>query len=354
MTQHFLDRGPRICRCLQTMSPLFLSCTEESHVEPAPGFISPTYVNPSADSLVAILKSEFPSLIDTPGLLHSMNAQRTFKQGKPSDSVTTLLERVQSTDPSSPDIDEDNVSQSWGHYQFTAGGLSPLSSLTSWQNIGNVATAFKLVAAAIKTCQDAHLMCAKAGTPKTTRFISDVYLEKICECLKKFWVDAGGVLSSQPCAAVIPTTPDVVMSSPVRKRPMLTMKIKQPTFTSGDIAVTPSEVPQATSTDAPGSTSQQQPTTSTELCTELLALLNEDAHTNIALLKALQVPELINWITHNGVSMPKSRRKDCTSFILRLSPSPSSTRSSRSTSQRKACQHDLLQLQFLRTLPCSL
>ncbi|KAF8263928.1 hypothetical protein EI94DRAFT_1595124 [Lactarius quietus] len=112
----------------------------------------------SADcTFAAILKSEFPSLIDAPGLLHSMNAQQTFKQGKPSDSVATLLERVQSVDPSSPDIDEDNVSQSWGHYQFMAGGLSPSSSLTSWQNIGNIATAFKLVAAAINVMTMTHL-----------------------------------------------------------------------------------------------------------------------------------------------------------------------------------------------------
>ncbi|KAF8263930.1 hypothetical protein EI94DRAFT_1806478 [Lactarius quietus] len=77
----------------------------------------------------------------------------------------------------------------------------------------------------------------------------------------------------------------------------------------------------ATSTNVPGSTSQQQPTTSTELCTELSALLNKDAHTNITLLKALQVPELVNWINHKGISMPKSRRKD--SLIAAIVDSPS-------------------------------
>ena len=104
-----------------------------------------------------------------------------------------LLERLQSADPGSPDIDEDNTCQSWGHDQFTAGGISPSSSLTSWQDIGNVATAFKLVAAALKTCREARLMCKNAGVLETDGFLSDVYLEQILERLEKCWVSAGGV-----------------------------------------------------------------------------------------------------------------------------------------------------------------
>ncbi|KAH9011682.1 hypothetical protein EDB84DRAFT_1445024 [Lactarius hengduanensis] len=42
-----------------------------------------------------------------------------------------------------------------GDIKFTAGGASLSSSLTSWQDIGSVVTAFKLVAATIKTCQEA-------------------------------------------------------------------------------------------------------------------------------------------------------------------------------------------------------
>ena len=122
-----------------------------------------------------------------------MNTQPMFKQGMPSEQVTTLLERVQFADPTSPDIDEDNVGPSWGHYQFTAGGISPSCSLTSWDDVGNVATAFKLVAAGLKTCQDARTMCANAGTPQTTSFISDIYLEQILDRLEKCWTDAGGV-----------------------------------------------------------------------------------------------------------------------------------------------------------------
>ena len=113
-----------------------------------------------------------------------MNRQPAFKQGTPSEQVTTLLERIQFADLASPDIDEDNVGQSWGHYQFTAGGVSPSSSLTSWEVVGNVATAFKLVAAGLKTCQDVRTMCANAGTLQTTGFVGDIFSNKSSTSLR--------------------------------------------------------------------------------------------------------------------------------------------------------------------------
>jgi hypothetical protein len=122
-----------------------------------------------------------------------MNLQSSFKQGATSEKVAMLLEHVQSADPGSPDMDEDNMGLGWGHYQFTAGGVSPESSLTSWQDIGSVATSFKLVAAALKTCQEARLMCANTRTLKTGGYISDVYLEQVLQCLENCWVGAGGV-----------------------------------------------------------------------------------------------------------------------------------------------------------------
>jgi hypothetical protein len=121
-----------------------------------------------------------------------MNMQSSFKQGKCSSNVATLLERVQFADPMSPDIDEDNQGESWGHYQFTAGNISPTSMLTTWQDIGSIATAFKLVAGALKICQDVREMCKKAGTPKTS-VLGDIYLKQILERLKECWVSAGGV-----------------------------------------------------------------------------------------------------------------------------------------------------------------
>ena len=112
--------------------------------------------------LAAILKSKFPSLTNAPALLHSMHAQLLFKQGETSKNVSTLLARLQSADPGSPDIDEDNACQGWGHDLLMAGGLSPSNSLTSWQEVGSVATALKLMAASLKICQEAWMICWSA------------------------------------------------------------------------------------------------------------------------------------------------------------------------------------------------
>ena len=144
----------------------------------------------------AALTSEFPSLTNAPTLLRSMNAQPLFEQGqpgKPSQNFAALLERIQSADPTSPDFDEDNKGQGWGHYQFTAGGLNLSSSLTEWQDVGSIAFAFQLVAAAIKTCRDARLMCANAGKSTVVGFISDAFLQETLDALKRCWIGAGGV-----------------------------------------------------------------------------------------------------------------------------------------------------------------
>jgi hypothetical protein len=122
-----------------------------------------------------------------------MNALPSFKEGETSEKVTTLLERIQFADPGSPDINEDDKGLGWGHAQFTGGDLTLLSTLTTWQDVGSVATAFKLVAATLKTCQEARLMCMNAGMPKTLGFIGDVYLEQTLEHLENCWVGAGGV-----------------------------------------------------------------------------------------------------------------------------------------------------------------
>ncbi|KAH9047750.1 hypothetical protein EDB84DRAFT_1614692 [Lactarius hengduanensis] len=162
-TKGFLNESQRSAP--RKITPAFLNRIEMVPAEPAPTKLRLLHVDPSADNLIAILTTSFPSLTDAPRLLRSMNAQSSFKQSEPSEQVTTLLDRVQFADPSSPDIDEDNACQGWGHEQFTAGGVTLSSSLTSWQEVGNVATALKLVAAAIKTCQEARLMCENAGTP---------------------------------------------------------------------------------------------------------------------------------------------------------------------------------------------
>ena len=122
-----------------------------------------------------------------------MNIQLLCKQGqqgKLSQNFTTLLEYIQSADPNSPDFDEDNKGQGWGHNQFMAGGLNLSSLLTLWQDIGSIATAFKLVAAAIKTCQEAQLMCMNARKLMAGGFVSNACLQ---EWDKKCWIGAGEI-----------------------------------------------------------------------------------------------------------------------------------------------------------------
>ncbi|KAI9430019.1 hypothetical protein H4582DRAFT_2064265 [Lactarius indigo] len=138
--------------------PTFLNRTEVTNGEPASMNLHPVFVDLSANNLIAVLTSDFPSLTNAVALIRSMNAQMSFKQGKASDNIMTLLEQVQFADPGSPDIDKDNMCLSWGHDLFTAGGVSLSSSLTTWENVGSVATAFKLVAAALKMCQEARLI----------------------------------------------------------------------------------------------------------------------------------------------------------------------------------------------------
>ncbi|KAI9439700.1 hypothetical protein H4582DRAFT_2075082 [Lactarius indigo] len=333
------------------ITPTFLTRTEMDRTEPAPTNLRPLHVDPSADNLIVILTSDFPSLTDAPRLLRSMNAQSSFKQSEPSEQVTTLLNRLQFADPSSPEIDEDNTCQGWGHEQFTAGGITLSSSLTSWKEVGNVTTALKLVAAAIKTCREARLMCENAGTTKMGAFISDVYLEKTLECLESCWVSAGGVLTSQKRIPPIPTTPsyrDVAMLPPPRgpsSPPQVPMiKIKWPTPVTGvaadnvpgvppgtnptnrDVAMSsPPHVPMikikrpipvtgVAAGNTPGvppgtNSTNQQPAASTEH-TGPSAGLDEGTHADAASLKLLQVLELLALFSDNNLSAPKGKCKD--------------------------------------------
>ncbi|KAH9051131.1 hypothetical protein EDB83DRAFT_2522222 [Lactarius deliciosus] len=269
------------------IAPTFLSRTKAICAEPAPTSLHSLHVDPSADNLIAALTSEFPSLTNGPQLLYSMNTQLSFKEGEPSEQVATLLERVQSAVPCSPDIDKDNT---------------PASSLTSWEKVGSVATAFKLVAAAIKTCRDARSMCSNAGTPKTSGFISDVYLEKVLECLESCWVGAGGVLTSQN--RVPPTAPsyrDIAMSPPC----LPLIKIKRPAPLADVAASKTPEVPT-------GTNSITQPIASTERV-EPSAGLDEGARASVASLKQLQVSELLACFSNNKLSALKGKWKDGTS-----------------------------------------
>ncbi|KAI9429042.1 hypothetical protein H4582DRAFT_2090247 [Lactarius indigo] len=198
-------------------------------------------------------------------------------------------------------------------------------------HVGSVATAFKLVAAALKICQEARLMCTNAGTPKTSGFISNIYLEKILECLENCWVGAGGAITSSSRVPVIPTTPptppsyrDVTMSPP---KHTLVLKIKRPTPITNVTAPTSTPEPPpendltSTQRPAPGAGSMQGPSPA----------LDEGSRTDAALLRLLQVSELLTLIGNNKLNAPKSRCKD--ELIAAIVNSPEFTQVSKSTIQ---------------------
>ncbi|KAI9454260.1 hypothetical protein BJY52DRAFT_1189087 [Lactarius psammicola] len=199
-----------------------------------------------------------------------------------------------------------------------AGGLTLSSSLATWEDISSITTALKLVAAALKTCQEARLMCANTGTPKTDGFISDVYLEKMIECLENCWVSAGGTITSFSRNLVIPTTPpsyrDIAMSPP---RCGFTIKFKRPT-PNMDVMAAASTSEEPTGTNS--TTNSQQPVTSTEHTQEPSAPSDEGTRADLASLKLLQVSELLTWISDNKLNVPKSKCKDNLIAVIINSP----------------------------------
>jgi hypothetical protein len=256
--------------------------------------VSPHSSVPLVNDLIADITSQFPLLTNVPSFLLSMSKQSSFKQGEPSPNVTMLLERIQFANPGSSGIDEDNQAQNWGHYQFTAGGISPSSALTTWQDFGNVATAFKLVAAALKICQDARAMCADTEMPPD--FLCDVFFNQILERLEKCWVGTGGAITSSRAPA-IPATPPRCDKATLR----LTIKVKP-------VATTTSPTQKGSAiTQPPGAISEP-----TQELQEPSATLqsHEDPRADAASLKLLQVSELHSWMIKKNLTIPKPKCKD--------------------------------------------
>ncbi|KAI9432913.1 hypothetical protein H4582DRAFT_2061278 [Lactarius indigo] len=221
------------------------------------------------------------------------NITPTFLSRMEMTKPTILLSSFKQ-DPSSPDIDKDNMCQGWGH------------NSSQW-DIGNIMTAFKLVAATIKTCQEVRLMCKNAGTPKTSAFISNIYLKKTLECLESCWV-----LTSQACIPPIPTTPlycNVAMLPPCG----LTIKLK---WVVPAIGIITSETPEA---PTGAQSTNQQCATSAELVGPSVGL-NEGAHVDAALLKLLQVPELLALFIDNKLSAPKWKCNDNLIVVILMAP----------------------------------
>jgi hypothetical protein len=126
--------------------------------------------------------SNIPHLPACLELLQKVSKSAAF-DGQPCSSTLALLTRIESADPTAPDIDEDDTNLGWGHVQFTVGGITLSTVIRSWENIGNVPTAFCLLAAAVKTCRVARHLCFTNNIIVTTGFLSDSYLRNLVEII---------------------------------------------------------------------------------------------------------------------------------------------------------------------------
>lgn len=118
-----------------------------------------------------------------------MDKATNIKTCEPSRHVVSLLDRVDSADPDSVDVDEDNTNENWGHMQLTGGGLTICSALVDWEAVGNTSTAFKLIVARARTCKVARALCAVRGCSPMA-YLADDYFELLLEQLQCCWEGA--------------------------------------------------------------------------------------------------------------------------------------------------------------------
>jgi hypothetical protein len=139
-----------------------------------------------------ILGREYPNVPYWGDLLAGMESAPTMTNGPPSSTVVAFLNRIQDADPNSVDISEDDTNSNWGHQQFMGGAMTIRSVLSSWSAIGGNDVACRLIAAAIKTCKVARLMCSQRDIVVSS-YLSDAYLNELVERLWTLRKDATGV-----------------------------------------------------------------------------------------------------------------------------------------------------------------
>ena len=112
--------------------------------------------------------------------LSKMMSSPTLHDKDPPSATLRFIERIESADPYSPEIDEDNTDISWGHWQFTAAGITLRSVLKTWSDVGDVPTAYRLIATTLKTCLVArHLCFVNKISVQSSEYLSDIYLQEV-------------------------------------------------------------------------------------------------------------------------------------------------------------------------------
>ncbi|KAF8867498.1 hypothetical protein BD779DRAFT_1483283 [Infundibulicybe gibba] len=235
-------------------------------------------VSSDASSLKSELVRMFPGKLPlATELLDAMSLRPDFEASQPSSDVMALLTWIENADPNSDEFSEDDSNGSWGHYQFTAGGLTCTSALLNWRSIGNTETACRLIAAALKTCKIARHVCFNRDI-EVNSFLSDAYLENVIEKLWEVWTAAGGGPSST--AADTPGSP-----------------ASQTTAQPPQPSATPSREPSDTSAGVDVDASEEELRT---------------------LFMVLQRDELNAWILDKNIAAPTKlkTKEDCVNTIL--------------------------------------
>ncbi|EKM79209.1 hypothetical protein AGABI1DRAFT_91815 [Agaricus bisporus var. burnettii JB137-S8] len=145
------------------------------------------------ENLRDILRSKHGSITNALPLLDAVQANPNFKHQTSSPEVIDFVKRIEEADPSAK-LDADDLNEGWGHYQFTAGGLTCHSVLRNWEAIGNAGMVYRLIAAAIKTCQVARSMCELRGL-QPGNYLSDTYLDVLINRIWDVWRTAEGPVS---------------------------------------------------------------------------------------------------------------------------------------------------------------
>ncbi|KAF8871781.1 hypothetical protein BD779DRAFT_1477938 [Infundibulicybe gibba] len=275
-------------------------------------------VSSDASSLKSELVRMFPGKLPlATELLDAMSLRPDFEASQPSSDVMALLTRIENADPNSDEFSEDDSNGSWGHYQFTAGGLTCTSALLNWRSIGNTETACQLIAAALKTCKIARHVCFNRDI-EVNSFLSNAYLENVIEKLWEVWTAAGGPQTrpkGKSKADQVQTRQGTRASKAIKaaatKKPLAAKKSPPAAKKSLPGAV---QGPSSTAADTPGSPASQ----TTAQPPQPSATPSREPSDTSAGVDVLQRDELNAWISDKNIAAPTKlkTKEDCVNAIL--------------------------------------
>jgi hypothetical protein len=143
-------------------------------------------VDPALDNLQEIFSSEFPGIEFSNKLLTQLGLLSPLDSdiATPSSDALAFVTRIETADPNTPGLSEDNDNEQWGHHQFTGGEMSIDATLNHWGAVATTSFACRLLAASVKTCRVARHLCFHRKRTPTGSYLSDIYLGRV---VGKLW-----------------------------------------------------------------------------------------------------------------------------------------------------------------------